>query len=62
LQAELTRLEAERDQADRLMTELFKAAAEMMTAAKEAAVAPRIIESELVVSASRPWWKLLIGN
>ena len=47
LQAELARLEAERDQADRLMTELLKATAEMMMAAKEAA-APRL-DGALVV-------------
>jgi len=60
LQAELARLEAERDQADRLMTELLKATAEMMIAAKEAA-APRL-KGELVVLRSRPWWRRLVGS
>ena len=60
LQAELARLEAERDQADRLMTELLKATAEMMMAAKEAA-APRL-KGELVVLRSRPWWRRLVGS
>jgi hypothetical protein len=58
LRAELARLEAERDQADRLTTELLKAAEEMMMAAKE--TAPRIIESELM-TLPRPWWRRLVG-
>ena len=68
LLAELARLEAaaaghrayferERDRADRLMTELLKATADMM-AAKEAAAR---LEGELAALRARPWWKRLVG-
>jgi cell division protein FtsB len=49
--------ERERDRADRLMTEMLKATADVMTA-KEATAR---FEGELAAWRSRPWWKRVAG-